>query len=528
MSNVVTQLPPTLGIKDPETRSFLDSLVNLMDLRSGNTNAASPEKFVTLGDLSRAINGDSSLYLGTGTGTVTVGSNGTGSTGNANGSMTVEEMIRNLEDKIKESLIFQILQTPINYINTDTFKSEIDAALQSAEAGIKSVSKSVQTATESWTLQLDTAISRAGVDSAAGIIEESQTRATNDLAIASEVLRMFATVDDNFAAYTEKVELTVTRDTALARAVNTLWAAVGGNEALIQDGELASVTPSAVEATKWTQLQAQVIDPNTGQNWTALLYEDYTAYANSVDGTLNSIYSLRTQTSRDGRTVVGGFGIATTNGAGSEAGPEVTFGVAANTFFIASPQSIYDETDEASKIKNDVPTEFPFIALSTRTLYDGVWYEPGVYIKSANIATASVDTLKIGGEAVTKTRHAQAFPRFTMSPSYSTYLAIISLTIPTAAGESRIAISGVASAYPVDNEGATYVLGIATSHHGAVIAEAGVTIEGGGVVNMVVAGATLPPGTHNIYLVAKTQPEFGAANKECQFFANLLVQAAFR
>lgn len=296
MSNTVTQLPPTITVSDPGTRQFLDALVNILDLRSGVTDAGSQDRFLTARDLNDAVANAAISAAG--------GASSAPSTTNPQTTNPIAQTIENLQQSIQQSLLYQIMQNPIELIDLDKFQGNIDSALQSASAGIAN---------------------------------EETTR--------------------------------IGKDNALAQAVNTLWASVGGSEALIQDGQLASITPAAVEATKWTQVQAAVTDPNTGLVSSTSIKEDLLSYASLADGSLNSIYSVRAQVTTGGRTVVGGFGLAATDGAGSIAGPTIDFGVLADTFWIGAI---------------DGTGGIPFIVRTTaEPRPDGTTTPAGTYIKSA-------------------------------------------------------------------------------------------------------------------------------------------------
>lgn len=186
------------------------------------------------------------------------------------------------------------------------------------------------------------------------------------------------------------------QDSALASAINRIWGYVGGSTAVIEDGALASATPSAAVATKWNNVISAVTDPNTGLVSSAAILTETRTYASSNDSTLNAIYSVRAVVASGGATVAGGFGFAATSGAGSAAGPTIDFGVLANKFYIAAPASGYNPATEWN-----TNLAFPFIVVTTPTTIEGKTYPVGVYMKKAFIGEASVDTLKIKENAVT-------------------------------------------------------------------------------------------------------------------------------
>ena len=298
MSNRVQTLPPTLGVKDPEVRSFLDALANAWDHRNGITDKESPDRFITAEEIKGFASQAVVETLGSAIGVV--GAPGTGSRGPG----SVGDIISAISDDIKKSLLYQILGTPYANINLDDLRRQISASVDQAAALFAQERQSRLTAEEATTNQLSVQLSRIA-QSEAAITLETQTRAN--------------------------------KDNALASAINTMWAAIGGNQAVIQDGQLSAVTPSAVQASRWTQVVASVTDPNTGQINSTSIKQELNSYINKADGKFNSIYSVRAQVDVGGRLVVGGFGLSATSGAGSTEGPTIDFGVRADRFWIAAP-----------------------------------------------------------------------------------------------------------------------------------------------------------------------------------------------
>jgi hypothetical protein len=252
--------------------------------------------------------------------------------GSGTSKATVTAAINVLSDSIRKSVLYRVLEQQINPDEYLAFRKRLDAALISAGKAISTVG--------------------------AGLASEVVTRTSKDMALAS--------------------------------AINRVWAYVGGATAVIEDGALAAATPSSAVATKWNAVVAAVTDPNTGEVNAASIVQELDTYASSADDTFNAIYSVRAQIDYNGATVVGGFGLAATAGAGSPDGPNIDFGVLANKFFIGAPASGYVPATEYG-----TNLQFPFIVVTTPTTINGVTYAPGVYIKSANIGEASIDTAKI-------------------------------------------------------------------------------------------------------------------------------------
>ncbi|WP_428176507.1 host specificity factor TipJ family phage tail protein [Comamonas testosteroni] len=93
----------------------------------------------------------------------------------------------------------------------------------------------------------------------------------------------------------------------------------------------------------------------------------------TTDGYLGAQYSVRMQLSQGGQQVVGGIGISgTTSGT---AGPQIDFGVMANSFWIAAPSG---SPGGVSNVK-------PFVVQTTAQTVNGVSVPAGVYMDAAYI-----------------------------------------------------------------------------------------------------------------------------------------------
>lgn len=254
------------------------------------------------------------------------------------------------------------------------------------------------------------------------------------------------------------------KDDALASAINRVWAAIGGSTAVIADGQLASVTPSAAVAERWSQVIAAITDPNTGNVSSASILQETRAYASNNDSKLNAAYTVRAQVNSAGQTLVGGFGLLATSGAGSVEGPSIDFGVAANKFFIGSPAGTYDPAADYS-----ANPQFPFIVLTTPTTINGVSYPAGTYLKravigeaaiqTANIQDAAIVTAKINDAAITNAKIGNA--------------AITNAKIDNAA-VNTLQLAGQAVTIPVS----AYANGPVRANHGAAFLSAAIASTG--------------------------------------------------
>lgn len=498
----VTTLPPTIGIKDPEVRAFLDAMVNAWDLRSGVTNGDDKERFVTLGEINRLTNKALTRAFARGSGGAAGGGGGTPIPGEDD----INDVIDGMIDSIRKSVLYQLLGTAITPIDLSNLRAKIDASI--GEVGAK-------------------------------IIQEQEIRSSADEAFVSQLNIIVGRVAGAEAAITNEQTVRVSKDNALASAINTMWAAIGGSQAVIQDGQLAVVSPSAVQASRWTQVVASVTDPNTGQINSTSIKQDLNSYASKVDGKFNSIYSVRAQVDVGGRLVVGGFGLSATSGAGSTEGPTIDFGVRADRFWIAAPAGSGDVAMQMSPNRNEIP----FIVVTNTQTYNGVTYQPGVYMKTAMIAnasigtakiadaaitnakigTAEIDTLKIQGEAITKTRYNTTYITSDISAS-DVYIVAVYMDIPSSAGVTNVVISGVTTMYPKDNNAVNLQLGIRVN--GSELRVVANTFLGGGITTTIVQGVSLWPGSNIIQLTARLLP--GEFKSQVGIIGDLIVQSGFR
>lgn len=289
-----TTLPPTLSIKDPDTRQFLDQLINVLDLRSGNKDPSSTDRFVTLGDLTSAFSGQSYGLSAPGSSSVSQAAQASQS--------AISSAIGDLTNSIQNSLVYRLLESPIDLIDIGPIRARLSQTEQA---------------------------------SAAAIVNESEKRSN--------------------------------KDNALASAINTMWASIGGSEAVIQDGQLAQVTPAGVVATKWDQVQATIKDPVTGEYIASAAIKETAQTAVDKTGQLEAQYTVKV----DVNGYVSGFGLAST---ANNSTPFSDFIVRADRFSIASPSG------------PGISPTVPFIVKTTpETLPNGTVVPPGVYMNYAMV-----------------------------------------------------------------------------------------------------------------------------------------------
>lgn len=418
MSNQVTGLPPTISIKDPDVRAYLDALGNAWDHRSGTTDPSSGQRFITADEF-KTLAGDAVVST-----LASAISGGNSSNPVGNGAGGVGGIISAISDEIKRSLLYQLLGTQFETIDVGGLSASLDAAFQNAN-----------------TL----------------FMQEQKARSSADEAIVTSVTAQGVRLGHAEAAITTESETRVNKDTALASAINNIWATIGGSSAVIQDGALAQVNPSGAYAQKWTQVQSEVIDPNTGLSKVASIRQDFSTFADKVSNKFGSLYSVRAEITQDGRTIVGGFGLSATSGVDGQ-GPTIDFGVRADRFWVGNLSGVGD---------------IPFIIQTEPTTVKGVTRPAGVYMKDAfigygaigraQIGRAEIDTLRIGGNAVTIPSYGSGVIFTDVTEGYwSSDIAVAYITIDGLdSGEvARTIAMATLQAYPNDGTTTNLLLGI--------------------------------------------------------------------
>lgn len=369
---VPAALPPTALIEDPRVRTWADAFQAVWDQRVGLTDPNGPHRFITAGEFNTLANNAILQAFQS----VPIGKTG----GGAGGNPTMHEINRaidNIADWIRQGILYQMLEQGVSPIELDRLRREIDAVIKEGSAVISRL-EIVENASETSALQIGGLASRMGIAEGA-IISEQSTRAT--------------------------------KDNALASAINTIWSSIGGSTAVIQDGQLASVSPNAASAVKWNQVVASVTDPNTGQVNSTSIKQELNSYANSANSTFNSIYTVRAQVAVGGQTLVGGFGLSATAGAGSGQGPLIDFGVRGDRFWIGATA---DTPSAATQLGES--NSIPFIVLTSSQVVNGVVHPPGVYMKRSVIGFATIGEAQIADAAITNAKIGNVIQSANYSP----------------------------------------------------------------------------------------------------------------
>lgn len=190
------------------------------------------------------------------------------------------------------------------------------------------------TAVDAVVSDVSSLLARVG-DTETAITAEQTARASADTSLASSISSLSSSVGVANANIFTEASTRANKDNSLAQAINTLWASIGGSNALIQDGALAAVSPAAVAATKWLQVQAAVTDPNTGQVNGASIKSELNAYASAVNGTLNATWAIRANVNG----VISGVSLMTSGGAGTSPGAQSNFMIMADRLTLVNPSN---------------------------------------------------------------------------------------------------------------------------------------------------------------------------------------------
>lgn len=128
------------------------------------------------------------------------------------------------------------------------------------------------------------------------------------------------------------------KDYALAQAVNTIWAVVnngqsqaGGTSSIIQDGALAEATTLYAAATRWTQIQSEVVNPDGTSRIAAIRQE-----ASTNTQARSALWTLRLNVGDPEHPKVAGFGIGITS---QNERLYSAFTVLADQFYVASAEN---------------------------------------------------------------------------------------------------------------------------------------------------------------------------------------------
>ncbi|KPX57109.1 DUF1983 domain-containing protein [Pseudomonas amygdali] len=172
----------------------------------------------------------------------------------------------------------------------------------------------------------DLADALKGYNSAASIVQEQTTRATQNEAMARTVTQLSATVGANSAQVTDLREVVTTSQAATSTALTQLNTKVGDNSAAIQSEATARSSADGALSTKLDQVQA------TANGASAAVQTVSSAQVNT-DGKLNTMWSVKMQVAANGQYIAAGIGLGIEN---TGAGLQSQFLVSADRFAVVN------------------------------------------------------------------------------------------------------------------------------------------------------------------------------------------------
>lgn len=219
----------------------------------------------------------------------------------------------------------------------------------------------------------------------AEITNEEVKRVTATTVLAQQINTVSAEMGGNVAAVRNEIETVASEVEAKAQQTTQAITQLGNNQAIMQS-QLTSVSNQAgATASQVSTLQVQV-----GTAYSSA--QQALSLAANVDGKVTGTWSVKFDV--NGYVTGAGLGL---DGKGGNYSSQ--FIVRADRFAIGAPVNSAAQWND--------PT-VPFIVTTTATTVGGVTYPPGVWIKNAMIADASITNAKIGNAAITNAKIADA------------------------------------------------------------------------------------------------------------------------
>lgn len=242
------------------------------------------------------------------------------------------------------------------------------------------------------------------------LYDERTTRSTQTGALASRATALEASVDTPSTGLLARATALETVTTAAGSGNSALASRASALESTVNNGTTGvAATAAALDvvetlvndgtngvtalATRTSTLEARVESPSatpgTNYNPTFAALQTEQSVRAALDGSVQALYTVRTEISAAGNRVVGGFGLSGT--ASASEGPRINFGVRADRFYVAAPG------DGSAPGFADV---LPFIVQTSATTVNGVSVPAGTYIADAFIRNGTITNVKIGNAAI--------------------------------------------------------------------------------------------------------------------------------
>lgn len=320
-----------------------------------------------------------------------------------------EQTLESLTGRIDSGVLANALKTDIagiTLLNQELYQEIADrfAANEELSALIAAVQSGVQ-------------------DSMTYISEEITARTDADSALLTQLNTMAAAVDDNVAAIFEEKTLRVTADEALATSITQLFVDVGAAQAAISEEATVRATEDEALATTITHLAADVEDAS------AAVHAESIARANADSSLASSINSVESSLNGNIATVQTNLQtqVNTANGKITAIGALYTAKVQVNG--LVGGFGIYND---GTQVDAGFDVDLFWIGRTGVTKVKPFIVSGGVvYIDKARIRDADIDTLKIGGEAVTIPRTEARYDTISGNNTSQTVMSK-SVTLPQA------------------------------------------------------------------------------------------------
>ena len=424
-SKVVPGIPLAAldSISDTNVKAVLKALIDAHHVRNGNIGSGE-ERFVTAKEI--GLLGNGSIYK-SGMPNVQQGQQGNGNTLTPG---QVGRIINDLTAEIIESPLFKELGARIDLIDAPDGLVVKFNVLKDGVTNLTTVTNNTVTTVQG--IQATVYSPTTGLAAVQAKIGEINNVDVNSSSASAQKLALVrsAVFDQNsglaraVANILEEKTTRVNSDNAIARAVNTIWAAVGDNQSLIQEGAESVTNNAGANAQKWSQLQATVKDPVTGQYISSAALRTDASTALNKAGLLEAKYTVKI----DLNGYVSGFGLASTQ---NNQGALSEFYIRADRFAIGSPNVNRPMNPDGSFPPAD-PINIPFIVTTTGRYVNGIYSPPGTYIKNAfiengtitkvQIGLAEIDTLRVAGNAIVVPSMAVASAGVSVTNAWSTIL----------------------------------------------------------------------------------------------------------
>jgi hypothetical protein len=309
-------------------------------------------------------------------------------TGDNRSAISVEQDVRTNADAAAASQITSVGAAAANALSGIITEQDVRAAADFASAsqvttlgsavGANAAALVVQSQTSSdadsaQASQL-TVLTAATANTSAGLFAEQQVRATQESAQASIIGGLAVAAGVNSAGLLTEQQARASQDSSLASSISSITAVTGANAAAIATQQQVLTSADSATASQITTLSTSI-----GANTAAIQAES--SVRASADNSLFAQYTVKV----DLNGYVSGFGLASES---VGAVPTSTFGVRADSFFIASPSG------------PGVAPAMPFIVRTTATTIGGVTVNPGIYMTDAFIQNGTITNAKIANLAV--------------------------------------------------------------------------------------------------------------------------------